>query len=54
MTREYETRESGGGFLFPQWTYIAFVKGADCETDPCGYGPTPEAAIEDLCEILED
>lgn len=49
---EYITHESGGAFLFPQFAYIAFVKGKDSETDLCGYGPTPEKAIEELRERM--
>lgn len=51
---EYITHESHGGFLFPQFAYVAFVKGNDSETDLCGYGPTPEKAIKELCELLEE
>lgn len=51
---EYITRESGGAFLFPQLAYIAFVKGKDDETDLCEYGATPEEAIENLRELVEE
>ena len=53
MKKEYEAWESGGGFLFPQLAYVAYEKGCDGE-DPCAHGATPEEAIANLKELLED
>lgn len=53
MKNEYEAWESGGGFLIPQMAYVAFVKGS-CGDDICAHGATPEEAIENLKEMLED
>ena len=50
---EYEAFESEGAFLFPKLAYVAYVKGS-CGDDICRYGPTPEAAIENLRQALED
>jgi hypothetical protein len=54
MTKyEYEAWESDGAFLFKQCAYVAYVKGT-CGDDPCAHGATPEEAIENLREMLED
>lgn len=55
MTKfEYITRESGGAFLFPQFAYIAFVDGRDGDGDVHAYGATPEEAIDNLRDLVED
>lgn len=41
-----------GAGLFPQFAWIAYEEGA-CGDDTCGYGATPELAIEELKELLE-
>jgi hypothetical protein len=50
---QYEAFESDGAFLFPQCAYVAYVKGS-CGDDICRYGATPDEAIENLREALED
>jgi hypothetical protein len=47
MTREYEVWESGAGSLLPKLAYVAY-------DDTCAHGATPEEAIENLREMLED
>ena len=51
--REYETFISAGASLFPDEAYIAYEKGA-CGDDTHAYGATPEEAIENLRELIED
>lgn len=51
--RQYETFISDGATLFPQLAYVAYEKGA-CGDDPHAYGATPEEAVANLREILED
>lgn len=53
MSRQYEAWESDGAFLFPQFAYVAYEKGCSGD-DTCAHGATPEEAIENLREILED
>lgn len=51
---EYEARKSDGASNFFQFDYVAFVKGEDSEDDICAHGATPEEAIKNLRELLED
>ena len=53
MTRQYEAWESGAGSLLPKLAYVAYEKGCNGD-DTCAHGATPEEAIENLREILED
>lgn len=51
--REYEAFISDGASLFPLQAYVAYEKGA-CGDDVHAYGATPEEAIENLRELIED
>jgi hypothetical protein len=53
MKKEYEAWESGGGSLLPKLAYVAYEKGCSGD-DTCAHGATPEEAIENLREMLED
>jgi hypothetical protein len=53
IIREYQTSISDGATLFPQQAYVAYEKGA-CGDDPHAYGATPEEAVANLREMIED
>ena len=51
---EYIARQSDGSSGRREFDYVAFVKGQDCGDEVCEYGATPEEAIQNLRELLED
>lgn len=51
---KYETTyDNCAAILFPQLAWVAYVKGS-CGDDTHARGATPEEAIENLKEMLED
>ena len=54
MAREYETSyDTCAAGLFPQLAWVAYEKGS-CGDDLHARGATPEEAIENLKEMLDD
>jgi hypothetical protein len=51
---EYIARPSDGAANRKEFDYVAYVKGQDCGDEVCEYGATPEEAIQNLRDLLED
>ena len=51
---EYISRPSDGAANRKEFDYVAYVKGEDCGDEVCEYGATPEEAIQNLRDLLED